>query len=70
MHNATAELRLEYPEHCIAWVRINPNILNKIGNRDRTLKGRKVRDKRHEEAKDVINKLCTKPSDCVKYVGY
>jgi hypothetical protein len=70
MNDATTELRLEYPDHCIAWVRINPNILNKNSKRDRTSKGRKVRDKRHQEALGIIKELIAEPLDCVKYIGY
>jgi hypothetical protein len=70
MNNATAEMRLEYSEHCIAWVRINPNILNKNDKRDRTSKGYKVRDRRHQEALDIIKELIITPNDCVKYIGY
>jgi hypothetical protein len=70
MNDATAELRLEYQGQSIAWVRINPNITNKTGKRDRTTKGTKVRDSRHEKALGIIRKLLATPMDCVKYVGY
>jgi hypothetical protein len=70
MNDATAELRLEYPNHCISWVRVNPNILNKNGKRDRTSKGRRVRDQRHQEVLGIIEDLMARPNDCVRYIGY
>jgi len=70
LNNASVELRLAFPNHHISWVRINPNILTRDGKRDRTAKGRKVRDQRHEEALDIIKELLVIPKDCIKYIGY
>lgn len=70
LNNASAELRLQYPKHCIAWVRINPNTLNKQGKRDRSARAIKIRDKRHKEALSILNQLLEHPRDIVEYVGY
>ena len=70
LNNASAELRLQYPKHCIAWVRINPNTLNKQGKRDRSARATKIRDKRHKEALDIIKQLLEHPRDIIEYVGY
>ncbi|AGE57933.1 hypothetical protein PBCVNW6652_224R [Paramecium bursaria Chlorella virus NW665.2] len=70
IQDASAELRLAYPGHHIAWIRINPNILTKKGKRDRGKKGRMIRDQRHQEALDIINTLLSAPSDCLQYIGY
>ena len=70
LNDASAELRLQYTNHCISWVRINPNILTKGGKRDRTSKGCKVRNERHQEALGVIISLIENPIDCIQYVGY
>ena len=70
LNNASAELRLQYPKHCIAWVRINPNTLNKQGKRDRSAKATKIRDNRHNEALDIIKQLLEHPRDIIEYVGY
>lgn len=70
LNNASAELRLQYPKHCIAWVRINPNTLNKQGKRDRSAKATKIRDKRHKEALSILKQLLEHPRDSIEYVGY
>jgi hypothetical protein len=70
LNNASAELRLQYPKHCIAWVRINPNTLNKQGRRDRSAKAIKIRDKRHKEALGILKQLLEHPRDSIEYVGY
>jgi len=70
LNNASAELRLQYPKHCIAWVRINPNTLNKQGKRDRSARATKIRDKRHKEALSILKQLLEHPRDIIEYVGY
>ena len=70
LNNASAELRLQYPEHYISWLRINPNTLNKKGKRDRSAKANKIRDGRHKEALSIIRQLLAEPADCIEYVGY
>ena len=70
LNDASAELRLQYPKHCIAWVRINPNTLNKQGKRDRSAKATKIRDKRHKEALSILKQLLEHPRDIIEYVGY
>jgi len=70
LNNASAELRLQYPKHCIAWVRINPNTLNKQGKRDRSARATKIRDKRHKEVLSILEQLLEHPRDIIEYVGY
>jgi hypothetical protein len=70
LNDASAELRLQYTGHYIAWVRINPNILDSNDRRDRSAKAIKIRDFRHKEALDIITNLLKTPIDCIKYIGY
>ncbi|AGE59875.1 hypothetical protein ATCVTN60342_787R [Acanthocystis turfacea Chlorella virus TN603.4.2] len=69
MHNATAELRLVFPDHSVAWVRVNPHTKNN-GKRDTSKKAMKIRDQRHLEALKIIKDILQTPQDCIEYVGY
>jgi len=69
MHDASAELKLAYPDHRIAWIRVNPHI-KKNGKRDVSRKAKKVRDERHHEALTLIRDVLRNPQDCIEYVGY
>ncbi|ABU44320.1 hypothetical protein PBCVNY2B_891L [Paramecium bursaria Chlorella virus NY2B] len=66
MHLASTELLLAFPEHHIAWVRVNPT----IGDFDRSDKALKVRDERYFEAVLLIRDLIQNPRTDVMYVGY
>ncbi|AGE50004.1 hypothetical protein PBCVCan184_926L [Paramecium bursaria Chlorella virus Can18-4] len=70
LNNASAELRLQYPNHYISWVRINPNILTKNGKRDRSLKAKSIRDCRHKKALYIIKNVLENPNDSINYIGY
>jgi hypothetical protein len=70
LNNASAELRLQYPEHYISWLRINPNTLNKQGKRDRGTRANRIRDERHKDALGILKQLLEHPSDIIEYVGY
>ncbi|AGE49155.1 hypothetical protein ATCVBr0604L_415L [Acanthocystis turfacea Chlorella virus Br0604L] len=69
MHNVSAELRLAYPDHCIAWVRVNPHIV-KHGKREVSRKATQVRNRRHQESVSLINSILNEPRDCIEYIGY
>jgi hypothetical protein len=69
MHNVSAELKIAYPDHNIAWVRVNPHI-KKNGKRDTSKKAMKIRDNRHQEALKIIEDILQTPRDCIKYIGY
>jgi hypothetical protein len=69
MHNVSAELKIAYPGHIIAWVRVNPHT-KKNGKRDISKKALKIRDKRHQEALGIIEDILRNPRDCIEYVGY
>jgi hypothetical protein len=69
MHNATAELRVAFPDHSIAWVRVNPHT-KKDGKRDTSPAATTIRNKRHREALGIIKNILRNPRDCVEYVGY
>jgi hypothetical protein len=69
MHNAAAELRIAFPDHSIAWVRVNPHT-KKDGKRDTSKDAKKIRDRRYREAMDIIQDILRNPRDCVEYIGY
>ncbi|AGE57837.1 hypothetical protein ATCVNTS1_987R [Acanthocystis turfacea Chlorella virus NTS-1] len=69
MHNATAELKIAYPNHHVSWVRVNPHT-KKNGKRDTSKKALKTRDQRHQEALEIIKDILQNPRDCVEYIGY
>lgn len=69
MHNATAELVIAFPNHKIAWVRVNPHT-KKNGKRDTSKDAKRIRDKRHKEALGIINNILQNPRDCIEYIGY
>lgn len=69
MHNVSAELKLAFPDHIIAWVRVNPHS-KENGQRDVSARALKIRDQRHQEALRVIEDILHKPRDCIEYIGY
>lgn len=69
MHNVTAELKIAYPYHSIAWVRVNPHT-KKNGKWDASKDAKKIRDQRHQEALEIIKDILQSPRDCVEYIGY
>jgi hypothetical protein len=69
MHNVSAELKIAYPDHNIAWVRVNPHTKNN-GKRDTSKKAMKMRDNRHREALKIIEDILQTPRDCTEYIGY
>jgi len=69
MNDASAELKIAFPNHSVAWVRVNPHI-KKDGRRDVSRRARKVRDERHREALLLIRNVLENPRDCIEYVGY
>ena len=69
MNDATAELKIAFPDRPIAWIRVNPHI-KKDGKRDVSRSAKKVRDERHREALVLFRDVLENPRDCIKYVGY
>ncbi|AGE57644.1 hypothetical protein ATCVNTS1_422R [Acanthocystis turfacea Chlorella virus NTS-1] len=69
MHNVSAELKIAYPYHSIAWVRVNPHT-KKNGKRDTSYGATKIRNQRHQEALEIIKDILENPRDCIEYVGY
>jgi len=69
MHNVSAELKFAYPGHYVAWIRVNPHT-KKNGKRDTSSRALKIRDKRYQEALDIIKNILQNPRDCIEYVGY
>ncbi|AGE50279.1 hypothetical protein ATCVCanal1_691L [Acanthocystis turfacea Chlorella virus Canal-1] len=69
MHNVSAELKIAYPDHSVAWVRVNPHT-KKNGKRDKSSRALKIRDKRHQEALGIIEDILQNPRDCIEYIGY
>ena len=69
MHNVSAELQIAYPDHCVAWVRVNPHT-KKNGKRDTLARAHRIRDQRHQEALEIIKDILQQPRDCIEYVGY
>ncbi|AAC96920.1 hypothetical protein PBCVKS1B_550L [Paramecium bursaria Chlorella virus KS1B] len=63
---ASTELLLAFPEHHIAWVRVNPT----IGNFDRGDKALRLRDERYFEAILSIRDLIQNPRTEIIYIGY
>ncbi|AGE53837.1 hypothetical protein PBCVNEJV4_274R [Paramecium bursaria Chlorella virus NE-JV-4] len=63
---ASTELLLAFPEHHIAWIRVNPT----IGNFDRSDKALKIRDERYFEAVLSIRKFLERPTTDIVYIGY
>jgi hypothetical protein len=63
---ASTELLLAFPEHHIAWVRVNPT----IGNFDRSDRALKIRDERYFEAVLSIRNLLQNPKTDIIYIGY
>ncbi|AGE57399.1 hypothetical protein PBCVNEJV4_558L [Paramecium bursaria Chlorella virus NE-JV-4] len=63
---ASHELLLAFPEHHIAWVRVNPT----IGNFDRSDKALKIRDERYFETVLSIRDLLQNPRNEIFYIGY
>jgi len=69
MHDASAELKIAFPDRPIAWIRVNPHI-KKDGKRDVSRAAKKVRDEQHRKALVLIRDVLENPRDCTKYVGY
>ncbi|AGE57759.1 hypothetical protein ATCVNTS1_738L [Acanthocystis turfacea Chlorella virus NTS-1] len=69
MHNATAELMIAFPNHSIAWVRVNPHT-KKDGKRDTTSHAKTIRNQRHKKALKIIKDILQNPRNCVEYIGY
>jgi len=69
MHDASAELKIAFPDRPIAWIRVNPHI-KKDGRRDVSRAAKKVRDERHRKALLLIHDVLENPRDCIEYVGY
>lgn len=69
MHNVSAELKIAYPDHNIAWVRVNPHT-KKNGKRDKSSRALKIRNQRHQEALCIIEDILQNPRDCIEYIGY
>lgn len=63
---ASTELLLAFPEHHIAWIRVNPT----IGNFDRSDKALHIRDERYSEAISSIHDLLQNPRNDIMYIGY
>ena len=69
MHDASAELKIAFPDRPIAWIRVNPHI-KKDGKRDVSRAAKKVRDERHREALVLIRDVLENPRGGIKYIGY
>jgi hypothetical protein len=65
-HLASTELLLAFPQHHIAWIRVNPT----IGNFDRSDKALKIRDERYFEPVLSIRDLIQNPRTEIIYIGY
>ncbi|AAC96522.1 hypothetical protein PBCV1_A154L [Paramecium bursaria Chlorella virus 1] len=63
---ASTELLLAFPEHHIAWVRVNPT----IGNFERSDKALRLRDGRYLDAVSSIQDLIQTPRTDIVYIGY
>jgi len=69
MNDASAELKIAFPNHSVAWIRVNPHI-KKDGKRDVSRAAKKVRDERHRKALVLIRDVLENPWGGIKYVGY
>ncbi|AGE49316.1 hypothetical protein ATCVBr0604L_894R [Acanthocystis turfacea Chlorella virus Br0604L] len=69
MYNVYAELKIAYPGHSVAWVRVNPHT-KKDGKRDTSTRATKIRKQRYQEALEIIEDILQNPRDCVECVGY
>jgi hypothetical protein len=63
---ASTELLLAFPEHHIAWVRVNPT----IGNFDRRDEALRLRNDRYSKALSSIRNLIERPRTEIIYIGY
>ncbi|APC25563.1 hypothetical protein BST79_gp050 [Only Syngen Nebraska virus 5] len=63
---ASHELLLAFPNHHIAWVRVNPT----VGNFKRDDKALKIRDERYFEALLSIRNILERPRTEIIYIGY
>ncbi|AAC96497.1 hypothetical protein PBCVAN69C_146R [Paramecium bursaria Chlorella virus AN69C] len=63
---ASTELLLAFPDHHIAWVRVNPT----VGNFDRSDNALKIRDERYSQAVSSIRELLVNPRTDIIYIGY
>ena len=69
MNDASAELKIAFPDRPIAWIRVNPHT-KKDGKRDVSRRAKKVRDERHREALVLIRDVLENPRGLIEYVGY
>ena len=69
MNDASAELKIAFPDRPVAWIRVNPHI-KKDGKRDVSRAARKVRDERHRKALVLIRDVLENPRSCIEYIGY
>ena len=69
MNDASAELKIAFPDRPIEWIRVNPHI-KKDGKRDVSRAAKKVRDERHREALVLIRDVLENPRGLIEYVGY
>ena len=69
MNDASAELKIAFPDRPIAWIRVNPHT-KKDGKRDVSRAAKKVRDERHRKALVLIRDVLENPWGGIKYVGY
>ncbi|ABT14709.1 hypothetical protein NY2A_B310R [Paramecium bursaria Chlorella virus NY2A] len=65
-HLVSTELLLAFPEHHIAWIRVNPT----ISDYDRSDRALKIRDERYFDAVLLIRKLLERPRTDIIYIGY
>ena len=69
MNDASAELKIAFPDRPIEWIRVNPHT-KKDGKRDVSRAAKKVRDERHREALLLIRDVLENPRGLIEYVGY
>ena len=67
MHLVTAELLLEYPNHMVSWVRVNPTT-DKKDQWDKP--SRNIREKRFEEVVDTTRDILKTCDTRVVYIGF
>ena len=67
MHLVTGELLQRYPDHNIAWIRVNPTIGTKNEWSDPS---KKKREKRFDDVIKSVNDILKTRNACVKYIGF
>ena len=68
MKLATNVLTKGFPSHSIAWVRVNPTIIESKNQWSKN--SIKIRHRRFEDVVTIVNELSTHPEHCIKYVGF